>query len=93
MSTLITTVPPDRDVELLERASAVAQELRAEVEKRIVGQAEVVDGLLTNFHLPRSTLLMLVAAFGGYNRVMAAYDEAVEAEYRFYSYGDAMAVM
>jgi len=54
---------------------------------------KVVDGLLTNFHLPRSTLLMLVAAFGGYNRVMAAYDEAVEAEYRFYSYGDAMAVM
>ena len=54
---------------------------------------KVVDALLTNFHLPRSTLLMLVAAFGGYNRVMAAYGEAVEAEYRFYSYGDAMAVM
>lgn len=50
----------------------------------------VVDRLLTNFHLPRSTLLMLVAAFGGYDRVMAAYRHAVAAQYRFYSYGDAM---
>jgi S-adenosylmethionine:tRNA ribosyltransferase-isomerase len=50
----------------------------------------VVDRLLTNFHLPRSTLLMLVAAFGGYDRVMAAYRHAVAARYRFYSYGDAM---
>jgi S-adenosylmethionine:tRNA ribosyltransferase-isomerase len=50
----------------------------------------VVDGLITNFHLPRSTLLMLVAAFGGYDAVMAAYHEAIEGEYRFYSYGDAM---
>lgn len=53
----------------------------------------VVDCLLTNFHLPRSSLLMLVAAFAGYDRAMAAYDEAVRAEYRFYSYGDAMAVV
>jgi S-adenosylmethionine:tRNA ribosyltransferase-isomerase len=52
----------------------------------------VVDCLLTNFHLPRSTLLMLVAAFGGYARVMAAYAEAVAGDYRFYSYGDAMAL-
>lgn len=50
----------------------------------------VVDGLLTNFHLPRSTLLMLVSAFAGRESVMAAYQEAVEAGYRFYSYGDAM---
>ena len=50
----------------------------------------VVDRLLTNFHLPRSTLLMLVAAFGGYDRVIAAYRHAVDARYRFYSYGDAM---
>jgi len=49
-----------------------------------------VDALLTNFHLPRSTLLMLVAAFGGYERVMRAYRHAVEAGYRFFSYGDAM---
>ncbi|MCB1745820.1 MAG: tRNA preQ1(34) S-adenosylmethionine ribosyltransferase-isomerase QueA [Gammaproteobacteria bacterium] len=50
----------------------------------------VVDALLTNFHLPRSTLLMLVAAFGGHARVMAAYRHAVAAGYRFFSYGDAM---
>jgi S-adenosylmethionine:tRNA ribosyltransferase-isomerase len=53
----------------------------------------VVDHLLTNFHLPRSTLLMLVAAFGGYERIMAAYRHAVAQRYRFYSYGDAMAVV
>jgi S-adenosylmethionine:tRNA ribosyltransferase-isomerase len=53
----------------------------------------VVDCLLTNFHLPRSTLLMLVAAFAGYERAMAAYDEAIRGDYRFYSYGDAMAVV
>jgi S-adenosylmethionine:tRNA ribosyltransferase-isomerase len=52
-----------------------------------------VDRLLTNFHLPRSTLLMLVCAFGGYERVMEAYREAVKERYRFYSYGDAMAVV
>jgi S-adenosylmethionine:tRNA ribosyltransferase-isomerase len=53
----------------------------------------VVDCLLTNFHLPRSTLLVLVAAFGGYERIMGAYATAIEEGYRFYSYGDAMAVM
>jgi S-adenosylmethionine:tRNA ribosyltransferase-isomerase len=52
-----------------------------------------VDRLLTNFHLPRSTLLMLVCAFAGYERVMGAYREAVKAKYRFYSYGDAMVVV
>ncbi len=51
------------------------------------------DRLLTNFHLPRSTLLMLVCAFGGYERVLVAYREAVKEEYRFYSYGDAMVVV
>jgi len=54
---------------------------------------KVVDHLITNFHLPRSTLLMLVCAFGGYERVMDAYREAVKAGYRFYSYGDAMAII
>lgn len=49
-----------------------------------------VDALLTNFHLPESTLLMLVAAFSGYERIMAAYRHAVEQRYRFFSYGDAM---
>jgi len=52
-----------------------------------------VDKLLTNFHLPRSTLLMLVCAFGGYERVMSAYREAVAERYRFYSYGDAMVIL
>jgi S-adenosylmethionine:tRNA ribosyltransferase-isomerase len=54
---------------------------------------QLVDGLVTNFHLPRSSLLMLVAAFGGHEAVMAAYREAVAREYRFYSYGDAMLVI
>jgi S-adenosylmethionine:tRNA ribosyltransferase-isomerase len=53
----------------------------------------VVDRLITNFHLPRSTLLMLVAAFAGYEAIVAAYAEAVARRYRFYSYGDAMAVV
>jgi S-adenosylmethionine:tRNA ribosyltransferase-isomerase len=52
-----------------------------------------VDGMLTNFHLPRSTLLMLVAAFAGPQRTMAAYREAIAREYRLYSYGDAMVVL
>ena len=52
-----------------------------------------VDNLITNFHLPRSTLLMLVAALAGYDLTMRAYGEAVDAGYRFYSYGDAMAIL
>ncbi len=52
----------------------------------------VVDAMLTNFHLPRSTLLMLVCAFAGRERVLAAYAAAVAARYRFFSYGDAMLV-
>jgi S-adenosylmethionine:tRNA ribosyltransferase-isomerase len=53
----------------------------------------VIDHLITNFHLPRSTLIMLVAAFAGYELVMRAYREAIAQEYRFYSYGDAMVVV
>ena len=49
-----------------------------------------VDGLLTNFHLPESTLIMLVSAFAGREHVLAAYHEAINKGYRFYSYGDAM---
>lgn len=52
-----------------------------------------VDAIVTNFHLPRSTLIMLVAAFAGYDLTMRAYREAVRSGYRFYSYGDAMAVV
>src|SRR5262249_12098524 len=54
---------------------------------------QVVDALLTNFHLPRSTLLMLVCAFGGRERVLRLYSEAIECGYRFYSYGDAMLLL
>src|ERR1043166_4906919 len=53
---------------------------------------QVINGLLTNFHLPASSLLMLVAAFGGKDAVLAAYADAVEKRYRFYSYGDAMLI-
>ena len=53
----------------------------------------VIGGLLTNFHLPESTLLMLVCALAGRERILAAYRHAVEAGYRFYSYGDAMLVL
>jgi S-adenosylmethionine:tRNA ribosyltransferase-isomerase len=53
----------------------------------------VVDHLVTNFHLPRSTLIMLVAAFAGYDLTMKAYREAIQQRYRFYSYGDAMVLL
>jgi S-adenosylmethionine:tRNA ribosyltransferase-isomerase len=53
-------------------------------------QFRVIDALLTNFHLPASSLLMLVAAFAGRDAVLDAYREAVAERYRFYSYGDAM---
>tara|TARA_Y100000590_G_scaffold417401_3_gene517112 strand:- start:518 stop:1603 length:1086 start_codon:yes stop_codon:yes gene_type:complete len=53
---------------------------------------QMVDCLVTNFHLPKSTLLMLVAAFAGYDRTMDAYKEAIRENYRFYSYGDAMVI-
>ena len=53
----------------------------------------VVDALVTNFHLPESTLLMLVSAFAGREAVLAAYAHAVQQRYRFFSYGDAMLVL
>jgi S-adenosylmethionine:tRNA ribosyltransferase-isomerase len=52
-----------------------------------------VGAMLTNFHLPRSTLLMLVSAFAGRERILAAYREAIHEGYRFYSYGDAMLIV
>ena len=51
---------------------------------------KVLDGLITNFHLPESTLIMLVSAFAGYDNIMNAYKTAVEEKYRFFSFGDAM---
>jgi S-adenosylmethionine:tRNA ribosyltransferase-isomerase len=54
---------------------------------------KAMDGLITNFHLPESTLIMLVSAFAGRDHVLAAYEEAVKEKYRFFSFGDAMAIL
>ena len=51
---------------------------------------KAIDGLITNFHLPESTLVMLVSALAGKDHIMAAYEEAVKEKYRFFSFGDAM---
>ena len=56
-------------------------------------QFRIVDAMITNFHLPRSTLLMLVAAFAGRDFVINAYEEAIAQKYRFYSFGDAMLIL
>lgn len=53
---------------------------------------QVIDGMITNFHLPQSTLLMLVAAFAGHKEILRIYQEAIQQRYRFYSYGDAMLI-
>ena len=54
---------------------------------------KILDGLFTNFHLPESTLLMLVSALAGRDRVLAAYNEAVAERYRFFSFGDCMLIL
>ena len=54
---------------------------------------KILDGLFTNFHLPESTLLMLVSALAGRDRVLAAYNEAVAERYRFFSFGDCMLIV
>jgi S-adenosylmethionine:tRNA ribosyltransferase-isomerase len=53
---------------------------------------KLVDRLITNFHLPKSTLMMLVSAFGGYDLMRKAYAHAIDQSYRFFSYGDAMLI-
>ena len=53
---------------------------------------KAIDGLITNFHLPESTLVMLVSALAGKEHIMAAYEEAVREKYRFFSFGDAMMI-
>ena len=54
---------------------------------------KVIDGLITNFHLPESTLLMLISAFAGKDNIMAAYMTAIKEKYRFFSFGDAMLIL
>jgi S-adenosylmethionine:tRNA ribosyltransferase-isomerase len=54
---------------------------------------KITDAMITNFHLPKSTLLALVAAFAGLDNILAAYNHAIEQRYRFYSYGDAMLII
>jgi S-adenosylmethionine:tRNA ribosyltransferase-isomerase len=54
---------------------------------------KIVDTMMTNFHLPKTTLLMLVSAFAGIDQIRGAYEEAVKERYRFYSYGDAMLIL
>ena len=54
---------------------------------------KVLDGLITNFHLPESTLIMLVSAFAGYDNVMNAYKKAINERYRFFSFGDSMCIL
>src|SRR5262249_39253676 len=78
---------PDHGLELLSAGRAEARIFITPGYK-----FRVVDGLLTNFHLPRSTLLALVCAFAGREQVLAAYRHAVGAGYRFYSYGDCMLI-
>jgi len=56
-------------------------------------EIQIIDGLITNFHMPESTLMMLVSAFAGYENIMDAYKIAVEEKYRFFSYGDAMLIL
>lgn len=55
-------------------------------------QFKILDGLITNFHLPQSTLLMLVSALAGREYILKAYEEAVKQKYRFFSFGDAMLI-
>ncbi len=85
-------------VRTLEGAIAECGELRAHASEtelfiRPGFRFQVVDALITNFHLPKSTLLMLVSAFAGYERIRALYAHAVAARYRFFSYGDAMLLL
>ena len=54
---------------------------------------KMIDGLITNFHLPESTLMMLVSAFAGKEHILAAYEEAIRERYRFFSFGDAMLIV
>jgi len=83
-----------RALEASAKESGVVQAFNGETRLFLTPGAKfnVVDGMFTNFHLPESTLLMLVSAFAGLDETLAAYRDAVEQQYRFFSYGDAMLV-
>ncbi len=84
-----------RALETAARADGRIKPYRGETEMFVTPgfQFKVVDALLTNFHLPRTTLLMLVSALAGTEFLRQAYAEAVRERYRFYSYGDAMLIL
>jgi S-adenosylmethionine:tRNA ribosyltransferase-isomerase len=81
-----------RSLEAASQATGYAQPFRGDTDIFIYPgyQFRSVDAMVTNFHLPESTLLMLVSAFAGIAQTMAAYSLAIEHKYRFFSYGDAM---
>jgi S-adenosylmethionine:tRNA ribosyltransferase-isomerase len=80
-------------VRVLESTGGKAGQGRTRIFIRPPFEFQVVDAMLTNFHLPRSTLLMLVSAFAGRELILAVYAEAVRQRYRFFSYGDAMLIL
>ena len=88
-----STVVRTLETVMAEHGRVVPCEGRTELFIRPPYSAHIVDVLLTNFHLPRSTLLMMVCALAGYELTKRVYEEAVRKEYRFYSYGDCMLVL
>ena len=92
LETVARQTRPLKTVEF-SKATIVAQSSETDLFIYPPFQFRVVDALLTNFHLPRSTLLMLVSAFAGREFLLRAYDEAFRADYRFYSYGDCMLIL
>ena len=84
-----------RTLETAAAASGTVEAFRGQTDLfiRPPHQFRAVDALLTNFHLPRTSLLVLVATFAGLELTRRAYAEAIEQEYRFYSYGDAMLIV
>jgi S-adenosylmethionine:tRNA ribosyltransferase-isomerase len=84
-----------RSIESSVSSSATLNEFSGWTNKFIFPPYEfsIANCMITNFHTPKSTLLMMTAAFGGYDFVMKAYKEAVKEKYKFYSYGDAMLIL
>ena len=88
---ILPTDPIGRQVLRMPIGATATSQTALEVDEITPGfNFRVVDTLITNFHLPKSTLMMLVSALAGYEQVMALYRHAIEARYRFFSYGDAM---